>query len=70
MNFGEQLAAVQARHASMLCVGLDPEPARFPPPWRNDAARIFDFCAAIVEATHDLVCAFKPQIAYFAAQRA
>ena len=32
MNFGEQLAAVQARHASMLCVGLDPEPARFPPP--------------------------------------
>ena len=66
MNFGEQLAAVQARHASMLCVGLDPEPARFPPPWRNDAARIFDFCAAIVEATHDLVCAFKPQIAYFA----
>jgi orotidine-5'-phosphate decarboxylase len=54
----------------MLCVGLDPEPARFPPPWRNDAARIFDFCAAIVEATHDLVCAFKPQIAYFAAQRA
>ena len=33
-------------------------------------ARIFDFCAAIVDATHDLVIAFKPQIAYFAAQRA
>ena len=54
----------------MLCVGLDPEPARFPAAWRGDAARIFDFCAAIVQATHDCVCAFKPQIAYFAAQRA
>ena len=54
----------------MLCVGLDPDPAKFPAPWRDDAARIFDFCAAIVDATHDLVIAFKPQIAYFAAQRA
>ena len=70
MNFRDQLAAAEARNASMLCVGLDPEPAKFPQPWRGDARRIFDFCAAIVEATHDLVIAFKPQIAYFAAQRA
>ena len=42
----------------------------FPTPWRGDAARIFDFCARIVDATKDLVCAFKPQIAYFAAHRA
>ncbi len=54
----------------MLCVGLDPEPARFPGAWQGDASRIFDFCAAIVDATKDLVCAFKPQIAYFAAYRA
>ena len=54
----------------MLCVGLDPEPAKFPLPWRGDASRIYDFCAAIVDATRDLVIAFKPQIAYFAAQRA
>jgi orotidine-5'-phosphate decarboxylase len=54
----------------MLCVGLDPEPDRFPGAWRGDAGRIFDFCAAIVEATHAQVCAFKPQIAYFAAHRA
>ncbi|MFO1267436.1 MAG: orotidine-5'-phosphate decarboxylase [Rubrivivax sp.] len=54
----------------MLCVGLDPEPARFPAAWRGDARRIFDFCAGIVEATHDLVLAFKPQIAHFAAERA
>ncbi len=70
MNFRDQLAATEARNASMLCVGLDPEPARFPHAWRGDAARIFDFCAAIVEATRDLVIAYKPQIAYFAAQRA
>ncbi|HSQ73043.1 MAG TPA: orotidine-5'-phosphate decarboxylase [Rubrivivax sp.] len=70
LNFREQLAAAEARNASMLCVGLDPEPAKFPHAWRGDAARIFDFCAAIVEATKDLVIAFKPQIAYFAARRA
>jgi orotidine-5'-phosphate decarboxylase len=54
----------------MLCVGLDPEPNRFPGAWKGDASRIFDFCAAIVEATKDLVIAYKPQIAYFAAHRA
>ena len=70
MSFRAQLAAAEAQNASMLCVGLDPEPARFPLPWRDDPRRIFDFCAAIVGATKDLVIAFKPQIAYFAAQRA
>lgn len=70
MDFRARLDTAQAAHGSMLCVGLDPEPAKFPDPWRDDPARIFDFCAAIVDATHDLVCAFKPQIAYFAAHRA
>lgn len=70
MSFRAQLASATERHASMLCVGLDPEPARFPLAWRGDATRIFDFCAAIVDATADLVCAFKPQFAHFAAQRA
>ena len=70
MTFTAQLQAAERRADSMLCVGLDPEPARFPGAWRGDAGKIFDFCAAIVEATHDLVCAFKPQIAYFAAHRA
>ena len=70
MNFRDQLAAAEARNGSLLCVGLDPEPAKFPQRWKDDPARIFDFCAAIVEATRDLVIAYKPQIAYFAAQRA
>ena len=70
MNFTEQLAHAEARNDSLLCVGLDPDPAKFPGAWRNDASRIFEFCAAIVDATKDRVLAFKPQIAYFAAQRA
>jgi orotidine-5'-phosphate decarboxylase len=69
-DFRAQLVAAQTRNASMLCVGLDPEPAKFPGAWAGDASKIFDFCAAIVAATHDTVCAYKPQIAYFAAQRA
>ena len=70
MKFTQMLDAVAQRQRSMLCVGLDPEPSKFPNGWKDDAERIFDFCAAIVDATKDLVCAFKPQIAYFAAHRA
>jgi orotidine-5'-phosphate decarboxylase len=70
MSFIKQLQQAQQAHDSMLCVGLDPEPAKFPGAWRGDVARIFDFCAAIVDATKAQACAFKPQIAYFAAHRA
>ena len=70
MSFLDRLRAAERSNQSMVCVGLDPEPARFPGALRGDASRIFDFCAAIVEATADLVIAFKPQIAYFAAHRA
>ena len=70
MNFLDRLNAAEKRSDSMLCVGLDPEPAKFPGMWRNDSAYIHDFCARIVDATKDLVIAFKPQIAHFAAHRA
>ncbi len=70
MKFTDQLAAAQRANDSLLCVGLDPEPAKFPDKWKGDAGRIYDFCSAIVDATKDVVCAFKPQIAYFAANRA
>jgi len=70
MTFIDQLQAATRDNASLLCVGLDPDPAKFPAQLKNDAARIYDFCAAIVDATADLACAFKPQIAYFAAHRA
>lgn len=54
---------------SALCVGLDPDPARYPRSIDGGTDTTFRFCRAIVDATADLVCAFKPQIAYFAAQR-
>ena len=64
------LRAASAQNASMLCVGLDPEPTRLPACVPEGPNRLYDFCAAIVDATCDLVCAFKPQIAYFAAHGA
>jgi orotidine-5'-phosphate decarboxylase len=69
-TFTEKLLAAERARDSLLCVGLDPEPAKFPGAWQHDPARIFDFCATIVDATRDLVIAFKPQIAHFAANRA
>ena len=70
MTFLDKLRAAERQNGSLLCVGLDPEPTRFPATFRGDASRIYDFCARIVDATADLVIAFKPQIAYFAAHRA
>ncbi len=55
---------------SLLCVGLDPDPAKLPTSLRGKPNAIFAFNKAIIDATHDLVCAYKPQIAYFAAQAA
>lgn len=70
MNFLDMLRAATERNHSLLCVGLDPEPEKLPTHWRGDASKLLDFCVAIVDATADLVCAFKPQIAYFAAHGA
>ena len=70
MTFLDMLRNAERQNGSMLCVGLDPEPAKFPAKLRGDASKIYDFCAAMVDATADLVIAFKPQIAYFAAHRA
>ncbi len=70
MTFTEQLAAAWQKNNSLLCVGLDPDPAKFPGAMKGRDDAILDFCKTIVDATGDLVCSFKPQIAYFAARRA
>lgn len=70
MTFLDKLAQAQRQNASMLCIGLDPEPSRFPGHLKSDPSRMAEFCAAIVEATADIAAAYKPQIAYFAAHRA
>lgn len=70
LTFMQMLEKAQTKNQSMLCVGLDPEPSKFPKSFQNSSDSIFEFCARIVDATHDLVLAFKPQIAYFAAHKA
>jgi len=70
MNFIQALNSVWRENNTLLCIGLDPDPARFPAHLQHRPDAIFEFCRAIVDATADLVCCFKPQIAYFAARRA
>ena len=52
---------------TLLCVGLDPDPSRFPAHLGRDAEALFAFGRDIADATAPYACAFKPQIAYFAA---
>lgn len=69
-SFIEQLQRRWVEADTLLCVGLDPDPARLPQHLARDNDGLFEFCAAIVDATASYVCAFKPQFAYFAAQGA
>jgi orotidine-5'-phosphate decarboxylase len=70
MTFIESLTAAWKTNNSLLCVGLDPDPAKFPAHLKDKPDAIFRFCSEIADATADLACTFKPQIAYFAARRA
>jgi orotidine-5'-phosphate decarboxylase len=70
LTFIDTLRAAWQRTNSLLCVGLDPEPTRFPAQFADRPDAIFDFCREIVDATAPYASAFKPQIAYFAAHRA
>ncbi len=70
VDFLNRIAAAEKRNNTFLCVGLDPDPALLPEHLAGQPDAIFQFCKSIVDATHDLVLAFKPQIAYFAGQAA
>lgn len=70
MTFIQKLESAWQRNNSLLCIGLDPDPAKFPSLLKSAPDAIYQFNKAIVDATHDLVCAYKPQIAYFAAHAA
>jgi orotidine-5'-phosphate decarboxylase len=67
MTFLETLLEAGRRNHSLLCVGLDPDPARIPARLRATPDTIYAFCMAIVEATADVVCAIKPNSAFFEA---
>ncbi len=68
--FRALLESAWRRHNSMLCVGLDPDFERLPRAIERSNDGVFTFCQGIVDATADIVCAFKPQFAHFAAVRA
>ena len=62
MSFIEKLAKSSRKNNSLLCVGLDTDPAMIP-----EGIGVLDFNKAIIEATADLVCAYKPNIAFYEA---
>lgn len=66
-DFFSQIARCQEAHNSLLCVGLDPDPGRFPASIRTSPEPILTFNKAIIDATADVVCCYKPQIAHYAA---
>lgn len=70
MSFMQTLRARWRAANTLVCVGLDPEPAKFPAPFANDPDAVFAFCRDMADATAEYACAFKPQIAHFAALRA
>ena len=67
MGFMQQLRQRWVTSGSLVCVGLDPEPAKFPAKFSGDPDAVFAFCRDIADATAEFACAFKPQIAHFAA---
>ena len=67
MNFISKLKKRWDSADSLLCVGLDPQIDRIPEVLRSKHSPYFEFCKEIVDATHEFVCAFKPQAAYFSA---
>ncbi len=65
--FVDKLRRRWAEKDTLLCIGLDPEPERFPGVFRARNDAIFEFNRAIIDATADLVCAYKPQVAHYSA---
>jgi orotidine-5'-phosphate decarboxylase len=61
MKFVDKLIAASEKNQSLLCVGIDPNPSQMP------AIPLLDFTRGIIDATRDLVCAYKPNFAFFEA---
>jgi orotidine-5'-phosphate decarboxylase len=67
LKFSERLDRAHAAADSLVCVGLDPDLARLPEDLRSDREPLLAFNRRIVDATHDLCAAYKPQIAFYSA---
>ena len=68
VDFCKHLAQTAVLNNSLLCVGLDPRPERFPEEIQAQADPIYAFNRQIIDATRDLVCAYKPNYAFYEAQ--
>ena len=66
-NFAARLAQAHALSRSLVCVGLDPDPARLPADLAEKPEPLLLFNRRIVDATADLAAAYKPQIAFYSA---
>jgi orotidine-5'-phosphate decarboxylase len=66
VNFAERIAHAQTTSGSLVCVGLDPDPAKLPKDLVG-AERVLAFNRRIVDATADIAAAYKPQIAFYGA---
>jgi orotidine-5'-phosphate decarboxylase len=69
-GFVGRLAQAWETNDSLLCIGLDPEIERFPRHILAEASPIFHFNKSVIDATADLVCAYKLQFAHYAAYEA
>jgi uridine monophosphate synthetase len=67
MDFYDKLAAQVDKNDSLLCVGLDPDPSRFDSSTLEQENPILAFNRHVVDATLDLVCAYKPNFAFYEA---
>ena len=65
MGFFQHLQATAVRNNSLLCVGLDPRPERFPEKVLAEDNPIFAFNRQVIDATRDLVCAYIPNYAFY-----
>lgn len=70
MTFIQKLNQAWTSTDSMLTIGLDPDPQRFPAELSGRPDAVYEFCRSIVDVTAQYACAIKPQIAYFSAARA
>lgn len=65
MTFSEKLTRAVEKNKSLLCVGLDPDPEKLPESVKQSSEPLFEFNRAIIDVTAGLVCAFKPNSAFY-----
>ncbi|HWR82665.1 MAG TPA: orotidine-5'-phosphate decarboxylase [Candidatus Deferrimicrobium sp.] len=65
MSALKELQKIQTKNNSMICLGLDIDPKRMPPDYAKGTKAMFDFCRRVIDATADVVCAYKPNLAFY-----